>query len=327
MKRHILLLSLALTSLLLSSCKEEPSQLPAISGKAGEIIVIATKTQWESDLGTTVRSVLADEFPQLPQKEPKFNLSNIPESGFNRMVRVHRNMLYLQIQDSCQTGMKIRKDVWAAPQTMLIVTAPDEQSASQFIMENGETICSVFEKAERDRSIQSAMQFEDKSLRNMVSVSYGGSPYFPEGYSLKKQTEDFCWISYETSYTNQGIFIYRFPYEGTYQLTPAYLVNKRNEVMQENVPATTEGSYMITNPAVIPTYNRLSYNGIEFAELRGLWDTHNDFMGGPFVEHAMLSPDGQYIVVVEGFVYAPKFNKRNYLRSVEAILFSFKWRE
>jgi hypothetical protein len=47
-------------------------------------------------------------------------------------------------------------------------------------------------------------------------------------------------------------------------------------------------------------------------------------MGGPFLSHSFLSEDGSEIITMDAFVYAPKYDKRNYLRQVEAILYSFK---
>ena len=52
---------------------------------------------------------------------------------------------------------------------------------------------------------------------------------------------------------------------------------------------------------------------------------HNDFMGGPFVSHSFYSQNGKEIIVVEAFVYAPKYDKRQYLRQVESIIYSFEW--
>jgi hypothetical protein len=60
-------------------------------------------------------------------------------------------------------------------------------------------------------------------------------------------------------------------------------------------------------------------------ETRGFWEVEGDFMGGPFVSHSFYSPDGQDIIVLEAFVYAPKYDKRQYLRQVESILYSFEW--
>ena len=48
-------------------------------------------------------------------------------------------------------------------------------------------------------------------------------------------------------------------------------------------------------------------------------------MGGPFVSHSFYSPDGEDIIVAEAFVYAPRYDKRQYLRQVESLLYSWEW--
>lgn len=332
MKTNILLTSsliLAATAILAAGCTEpkKSSALSAVSGKAGEIGIISTKAQWEAEPGNTIREVLADEYPYLPQKEPRYRLFNVPEESFNNIFKVHRNLMFVKIKDTCSTTMKVQRDIWAAPQTMLVVTAPDEIAASEFIRENVTAIRDVFEKAERDRVIQSARSYQNSGLAMSVSSMFGGTPYFPNTYTLKKQNGKFLWISYETTYTNQGIFIYSFPYEGQHQFTPKYLIDKRDEVLKENVPATREGSYMITNTMVVPGFAWKEVDGRRFAEVRTLWDTHNDFMGGPFISDAFLSKDEKDIIVIEGFVYAPKYNKRDYLRQLESIIYSWHWAE
>ena len=35
--------------------------------------------------------------------------------------------------------------------------------------------------------------------------------------------------------------------------------------------------------------------------------------------------DGKDVIVLEAWVYAAKFDKRQYLRQVEALLYSFEW--
>lgn len=310
----------------LFSCGE-PSQktLPAISGKVGEIGIIASRTQWESEIGDAIRGVLADEYPYIPQREPRYRLFNVPEENFNNIFQVHRNLFYVKIADTCSTGLRVQRDVWASPQTMLVVTAPSKDEAAQFISTNGNRIQDIFEEAERERVIVNAKAFPNKGLESAVSSLFGGSPYLPSNYTLKKQSNDFLWISYETSYTTQGIFIYKFPYEGSIQFSPKYLIDKRDEIMKAQVPATREGSYMITNTTLVPGFEMKQYGGREFAEVRTLWDTHNDFMGGPFISNAFLNPDKSEIIVIEGFVYAPKYDKRDYLRQVEALIYSWHW--
>ena len=88
-----------------------------------------------------------------------------------------------------------------------------------------------------------------------------------------------------------------------------------------------ENTYMTTSTAVTPGIEYKRYKGREFAEVRGFWEVYNDYMGGPFVSHAFYSPDGQEVIVLQAFVYAPKYDKRQYLRQVESIIYSYEWAE
>ena len=60
-------------------------------------------------------------------------------------------------------------------------------------------------------------------------------------------------------------------------------------------------------------------------EIRGLWNVYGDFMGDPFLSLTVLDEKRKRVITVDGYVYAPKFNKRNYLRQVEAILYSLEF--
>ncbi len=327
MKTRTILLILMIPALLLTagSCSKEKKAplLPSITGKAGEVEIVSSKARWESEVGNAVRTVLQAEYPFTPQKEPKYRIYNVPPEGFVNFFRSHRNVLYIHIADTCGQKVVVSKDVWAAPQTMVTVYAPDEQSAIDLILAKDEFICEAFEDAERERVIINAKKFENGGLGQVVRNVFGGAPYFPSNYTLKKEADDFMWISYETTYTTQGVFIYRFPYTGEEQFTREALVAKRNEVMKENVPGSLEGSYMITNPVITPGWWQKTYKGRSFTEIRSLWETQNDYMGGPFISDAFRSPDGKYVIVIEGFVYAPKYDKRDYLRQLEAIIYSW----
>ena len=319
----VLLAGLTILTAACTKQKKEPV-LASISGKAGEVEIVSSKAVWESEAGNAVRTVLQAEYPYTPQKESKYRIYNVPPEGFVNVFRAHRNILYLHIADTCKQKLVVNKNIWAEPQTMITIFAPNEASAAEIILAENEKICETFEDAERERVIYNAKKFENASLGAIVRAKFGGTPWFPSSYTMKKNAENFAWISYETSYTTQGIFIYRFTYVDDSQFSLDYLVKKRNEVMKENVPGTLEGSYMITNPVITPGYWKKSYKGREFTEIRSLWETQNDYMGGPFISDAFRSADGKDIIVIEGFVYAPKYDQRDYLRQLEAIIYSWQ---
>lgn len=309
------------------SCHSKNYKLKSsINGEAGEIVVVINKGDWESEPGIALRESLAADYPQLPQREPMFNLFNIQPSAFSNLFKTHRNLIIARVQPNAEeTELVHNYDVWASPQTVVTITAPDKIKLSQFIKDKSSTLRNIFEQAERDRIITNTKRYEEHSLRRAVCNTFGGSPYFPAGYSLKKISKDFIWISYETTYINQGILIYRYPMTENTKLDLNSIIRKRNEVLKENVPGMFEGTYMTTTTLSQPELKWVRYKGNDFAEVRGLWEVYNDYMGGPFVSHSFYDRDGKNILVIEGFVYAPKYDKRNYLRQVESILYSFEW--
>ena len=322
---------LAAATLLAASCGGNGKKLlPNVSGKAGEVIVVIDQAEWESEVGDELRTLLASDCPFLPQKEPLYTLVNINPTDFSNIFQIHRNIIILQVSDAFERAeMAIREDVWSSPQTVVSLTAPTNEAADSLITAKGEVLFNLFEQAERNRIIRASKRYEERGLRLLVADMFGGSPYFPTGYSLKKRTQDFVWISYETTYTNQGIFVYKVPVGDSTSLTLDSLVAIRNDVLEMNVPGMFEGSYMTTSivEGKEPALRWLKYKGRTFGELRGLWEVQNDYMGGPFIDHIFYDKSGKNLIFLECFVYAPRYDKRNYLRQVESIIYSFEWEE
>lgn len=330
MKRYFKLVTLvAVLALGLSGCKTKSSKalLPGISGKAGEVIVVLNKGEWEGDLGNSVRTVLTSDCDFLPQREPLFTVADVPHSAFTNMFKVHRNIIHFNVSSSVTSpGVIYRNDVWAMPQLVIQVNAPSVEQAEELFLADQEKIKSAIEMAERDRIIRNTKKYEEFPLRKAVSELYGGSMFFPTSYNLKKKTRNFVWISYETTYLQQGFFIYSYPaVKDDKEFSVERIVERRNEALKTNVPGMFENTYMTTSPVVPVNVDYVRYKGRDFAQTRGFWEVYNDYMGGPFVSHSFYSKDGEDIIVIEGYVYAPKYDKRQYLRQVESILYSFEW--
>ncbi|MCR4859482.1 MAG: DUF4837 family protein [Bacteroidales bacterium] len=330
MKRHgfTLLLAGCLAALLtLGGCNSTRALLPSVSGKAGEIIVVMEKPDWEDALGNDVRELLAHDCPWLAQKEPLYSLVNVVPSAFADLFKVHRNiMLFIVNPQVDSAGIIYKHDMWAQPQCVIQISAPSSAQASEILKEKGPMIVSSIEQAERDRVIRNTLRYEESSLYRSMSELFGGAPHFPTGYKLRKATDDFAWIADDKEGVYQDVLIYRYPVEDDpFQLDK--ILAHRNEVMKENVPGMFDGTYMTTSEFFPPTLEYLKYRGRDLVQTRGMWEVQNDFMGGPFVSHSFYSPDGSEIIVAEAFVYAPRFDKRQYLRQVESILYSWEWKE
>ena len=330
MRKIALWLTIIAACLSVFSCKNADRKplLPNVSGKAGEVLIVINKEYWEGNVGTELRELLASDCPYLPQKEPLYTLINIAPGAFTDIFQIHRNIFFVNI-DSSVTSPDIifRTDVWSTPQCFIGVNAPDSDTALKLIKDNETKILSTLEQAERDRVIGNSIRYEEVTLRPAVSQLTGGILHLPGGYTLKKQADNFLWISYDTQYTTQGILIFKFPATGKDDFSLENLMEKSDEFMKANVPGMFENTYMTISDAVTPGLQYIKYRGREFAQMRGLWEVYNDYMGGPFISHAFYSKDGKDIIVMESFVYAARYEKRHYLRQVESLLYSFEWDE
>ena len=319
------------TSFLLFSCSYNgPKILPNVSGASGEIIVVIDKTEWNTEVGNALRNTLAVEEPFLPQRESMFSLANVPEANFSKIFQTHRNIVIVEISPSItEPTIGYQENIWAAPQTMVKISGANGAQVAKIIEENGSKLREMFLLAERSRVIENARKYGDShSLRTTVLDMFGGAPYFPRGYSMKKASNNsnFIWISNEATYTNQGILIYTIPYIDENSLSLNYLMDQRDLVLKDNVPGPSQGSYMITNRTGPQGIKEVVFNNLNFVEVKGLWDVQNDFMGGPFVCLFLLNKENNTIIALDAFVHAPRYDKRDYLRQVESIIYSFEYK-
>lgn len=328
MKRFLSILSLALALLAVTACGQHSGKnlLPNVTGKAGEVIVVIDRESWEGAVGNELRELLSGDCPYLAQREPMFNVANVPPANFTNLFKVHRNIVLVNIDPQFQEpGVLYKRDEWSHPQAVVQVSAWDRNQAAELIRDNGENIVEFIEQAERDRIIANSILYENVNLEEPVKQLTGGILHFPSGYKLKKQTEDFLWIVDDKQFTSQDVLVFKYPAISEGNFDPEVLMGSIGDVLRENVPGMFENTWMITSEAVPVSLRSVSFKGRPFMEIRGFWEVYNDFMGGPFVAHAFYSPDGQDIEVLYAFVYAPKYDKRQYLRQVESILYSFEW--
>lgn len=325
--RLSLLCAVAAALVALQGCETTKTLLPSVSGKAGEVLVIMDRPLWEGELGGEVRDVMAADCPYLSQKEPLYTLVNVLPSGFGDLFKVHRNIVIFNVSPQADSSYVIFKhDVWASTQCVIQLNADSQQSAKELFAQKSNLIMTSIEQAERDRVIGNSIKYEEYSIARKIEPVFHGSPHIPMGYVLRKITGDFAWIANDSQSVYQDILIYRYPVGG--EENPFSLENiiaHRNEVMKANVPGMFEGTYMTTSKYFQPTAESIKYKGRQFVQTRGMWEVERDFMGGPFVSHSFYSPDGSEMIVLEAFVYAPEFDKRQYLRQVESILYSWEW--
>ncbi len=295
-------------------------------GAPYELIVVANQPQWEGELGDTLRSVLTAPIPYLQQTEPFFDVLRVTNQGYNNLIMKHRNILVNNIDPELDTtSASVEYDRYAKPQIVVTISGPTEQDITKYMSDNREQVMEILERAERDRAIDYAAKFNVTSLNALIENKFGFEMKIPLGYSLRNEGEDFLWISYEYPTASQGIVIYKYPaVNGAKSLAVEDLMAARNK-FTALIPGPSDGSYMTTFMDYTPDYRTFRLDGRLWAEMHGLWEVENDFMGGPFVSYSTVDTQTGEVVTIDCYVFSPKLPKRNFLRGVEQLIYNVKF--
>ena len=236
-----------------------------------------------------------------------------------------RNVLIVRIDKSQYTKVSLNyeNNRWAKGQVVMTLTAPDDAAILEYVKAHPRNIVEFFTKCERNRTIGQLEKEHSPVVMDHVKDRFNVMLSAPANMTYFRDTTGFFWASNNANTGRTDIVVYDFPYKDADTFTADYLIAKRDSVMRLNMPGTFPGSYMATDTAWV-TYHPTTVNGKYCGVLRGLWHMKGDMMGGPFVSHARLDEKNNRVVVVEGFVFAPETDKRNFIRRVESALYTLR---
>ncbi len=311
--------------LLIFSCTHNNGTLASSSGKTGEVLFVIDKFHWDDAAGNTIRRIFNAEYEVLNQPEPMFDLAHIEASDFSKIFQTHRNIIVVEITDTSKSKFEIKKDVWSQPQLVIKLTAPSSVEFNSLLEKHKDRIISLLYENERARMQKSFTNEQDMQLTSALKNSFGMSMILPKGYFIAKKTADFCWIRRETEETSMGLLIYTYPYTDTASFNPDYILTLRDSLTKAHIPGPSNGSYMIvSHKVVLPVSKKTTFKNRYCVETRGLWEMAGDFMGGPFINYTFTDQTQKKIITLDGFVYAPRYDKRNYVIQLEALIYSFE---
>ncbi|WP_321515124.1 DUF4837 family protein [Marinifilum fragile] len=308
------------------SCKKTTKGLrPVVTGGSGEVLVLINNALWDSSVGDTLRSVLNDTQLGLPQDEPVLDIIHINHNAFSSMFKTHRSILDLRVSTKVEkNNLAVKDELYAKTQSFMKIEAKDNQSMIELLQKNRNKIVAYFLLGERNRKIKTFRRNVVQEIFEKLKSKYQFTLSFPAGYEINKDEPDFLWISNETPTTSQGMFIYSYDYLTEDLFSKDQIIERRNNLLKKYVPGPTEGSYMGTEMSYPIISRQFDFEGNYAYETRGLWKVENDFMGGPFVSVTFLDEKNNRVICLDSYVYYPNNNKREMLRELEAIMYSYQ---
>lgn len=326
MRSKFYLIALLSICIAFAGCKDKKQAgmfIPSSAGAPYDVLVVADPSVLHGMAGDAVESLLETEIDGLPQSEPSFKVSKCITEDFTRALRLCRNIIMVRVDNKLYTAPKIKytNNVYAAPQVIMTIQAPTQESLAGYLEDNGHFIIDFLTRTELNREAKLLKRRYNVYVDQQVNSMFGCHVSVPAELSKHKIGKNFFWAATDLGDRDMNFVIYSYPYTDANTFTAEYFFEKRDSVMRCNIPGPRDGQYMSTARKYVDVYD--SSIGDEYVQVaRGLWEMKNYDMGGPFVSLSRVDQVNNRVIVAEAFIYAPGSDKRMLMRRMEASLYT-----
>lgn len=308
---------------LFTSCKGDDKLVMRNSiGTVNKVMVVTKSSDWNGDIGKSIRNSFGKLVVGLPQPEPTLSISQIAPKGFGSMIKVVRNILI--IGEGEKEEFYVKRNVYAQPQTVVYVYGTDDVSTQRIFEENQQKIIEIFKQADIEvtQNIFKKNKIDESNYKTIKNL--GITLTIPKKFRTVDDTGEFLWLrNHLTSGIaksgSNNILVYSIPLKNK-KIAAEDIIKVRDSIGKTYIPGSNpETMHMITEKAYTPYLFQTKINDKMAYEMRGKWEVKNDFMAGPFVNYFIIDETNNRVIVFEGFTYAPAVNKRAFLFELEAI--------
>lgn len=327
-----------LIALILISCEEQQRTLkPRIIGDPSDVLVVADKNIWEGSVGDSLRYVLSEPYPMLPQYEPQFDLRHLEPVGFEGYEKRAGTTIILSIGDKEQNRtprLTQARDTWANGQRVFTIYALTDTAFYRILNQYKDQLLYELNKISTQRGVAAVKFTQIPHFTEVIKERFGFEIVIPEGFQITVDQEHvLCFqrrrerslklpqMGVRSHDIVDQIAIYKYEHKSDSTFTLNSQMAIRDSILGKYIRSSSDYP-MITETKLKPLLEETTYLGHYSVLMRGLWKFKRPLMGGPFVSVNFYNENTKFAVGVEGNVFAPKFDKRDYIREVESIIFS-----
>ncbi len=350
---------IAISIMLLAACSSEPSQPVSANtpvskksqshGKVNQVLVISDTTLWNGPVGDTFFYYFSAPYILMPQPEPIFDVVQMTPNqlALQPLKKEFRTIVFLadlndensatarlvrsdlgpekliEIQKNKGSNVTVGQDKWAIKQLLFYVSAYGEDKLMDCVAANFPAMGRKINERDEETVKSTAYQGgEDSQLEADVYAKFNLNLKVPKGFKLAKfdSKTNTLWMRSDEREIVSNIMVHKLPYKDKSQLTKAGIKKIRDEI-SGIVTTQQPNTYMHINDVDLPLFaENKTINNIYTLQAKGVWDIVNDFKGGPFISNLMLNTKTNELILVDGFVFAPGKDKRNYMQELELVL-------
>ncbi len=337
---------------------------PRAIGKEGEVTVVMDSSLWTGSVGDAFRETITPWVETLPQPERYFEIRHLEltsERTYESIQDLKNVVIVAPLNDSTNEANFLRRrfseeareaiqngqsaivgkpDLWRRSQRVFFVTAANNENLEQVLKKNGQEIQSTFEEITLERMqremYDDARQF---AMEDSLMQRHGFAVNVQHDYQIAIDTttssSGFVWLRRVLAQTRREFFVYYEENASPSQLSPEWIYATHDSLARKHMRGSVAGFVRIDYRRTLETTqtNVLDRYGYK---TRGLWhmvkpsEEEGDFMsvggGGPFVVYAFYDRPTDRLYLLHGSVFAPEFDKLQFVRQMEVMANTFRTR-
>lgn len=332
---------------------------PEASGPFSQITVVMDSSQWTGAVGEAARDALAGQIATLPNPEPYFDLHHVDlstERNYN-YIRDQRNVVFIApLSDSTQeanylrnllseeaqqaiqeggTAVVPRQDEWRRRQHVVYVVAATADALAATLRESGPRLRDMFNQVTRERAQREMFEHgRQPALEDTLMAHHGFAVNVQHDYLIAVDTTNFVWLRRILSDTWRSLFVYYEENANPADLTPEWVYTTHDSLTRAYLQGTAGGWVTIDYRRPLIT-EEINFKERYALETRGLWHMVGEMEGeqvqfgggGPFVTYSFYDQASGRLYMIDGMVFAPNYDKREFLRQMEVIAYTFRTRQ
>ena len=313
-----------------------------LKGKAqggySDIIVVCEDNLWNKGLKDDVSFVFSEKLKGLYRAEQNFDITHVRTKAFSPLFKKQRIIVVVNVSSSVsKSGIGYKQDKFSEGQLYVKISAENFQVASSLLLGAAN---SLREKVNSHRILglqNKIKQFPSSEIKLVMKESLNAQLLVTKYYSPVVKEPSFAYFgkrakgqcqsgqNSQCSY-QMGLFVSKMKYDSEKVFEKTAFVNLRDSLTQKFIvgPEKEKPTYMECEKSIPLSSKTITIDGHYCIEYKGWWNMVNATMGGPFISYLLVDEKSNDLYLIDGFVFAPNFSKRDFLMELEAMIKTFK---
>ena len=287
----------------LSACSDGIKTLPSSTGILSEVIFVVEDALWENQVKDVAFRTFGVPIQGLTQDESSFRVIQVNHSEFKSILKTHKNIVII----AKNVPTSNQQDKWANDQLVVQLEFKHEDNE---LTKDLNKIKAIFEFREirilRNSISKSSQKIQEQHIKEEFNIE----TLIPSEYTIIKDTVALFWATYNPEKQEEIKHLFVFSFEPKEINLQQEVLQKTDSIFTKYLLGAKQGQHVKIENKFSPIYYENTY--------RGLWKLQGGFMGGPFLIKTYFID--KKVVVTVGLIFAPNDRKRNYIRTLEAIL-------